>query len=75
MTIPPHRSSVEKPKNHPGEEAAFVMEGTVDIIISEQKWSLQQGDSISIPSQSYHKWDNTTDFPVQVIFAVTPPGF
>ncbi|OUQ15744.1 MerR family transcriptional regulator [Lachnoclostridium sp. An14] len=75
MEIPPHSESANQPHEHEGEEVAYVIEGKVKIIVGSREEWLNTGDSIRIPALSPHKWVNEDEISVQVVFAVTPPGF
>ena len=75
MKIPPLSNSAENPVVHIGEEVAYVLEGSIMLHLGEDIEILNTGDSVKIPPGVQHKWENTTDQEVTVIFAVTPPTF
>ena len=75
MKIPPHSNSAENPIVHIGEEVAYVLEGSILLQIGDDLETLHTGDSVKIPPGVQHKWENTTDKEVTIIFAVTPPTF
>ena len=75
MNIPPQEESSTELLNHIGEEIAYVLNGEVQIFLENNMEILQAGDSIKIPSNVYHKWRNTSDKVVSVLFAMTPPSF
>ncbi len=60
---------------HKGEEVACVIEGKVDIFLESERIILNTGDSIKIPIQVRHKWENPYDEACKVVFAITPPSF
>lgn len=75
MTIPPRSGGESVLQSHTGEEAAYVIEGPVEVVVDETSYTLETGDSIRIAAMSVHNWINHMDAPVKVIFAVTPPSF
>lgn len=75
MKIPSKESSSKELFNHKGEEVAYVMKGSVNLHIMNSIIELNCGDSVKIPPHSMHKWENTSDYDCEVIFAVTPPSF
>lgn len=75
MHIPPLKTPAGVALSHEGEEVAHVIEGSVEIIVSNERYALQAGDSIRIPAHSEHKWENKTKKMVKVVFAVSPPSF
>ncbi|WP_432661792.1 helix-turn-helix domain-containing protein [Wukongibacter baidiensis] len=60
---------------HKGEEVACVIEGKVEILLESERIILNTGDSIKIPAQVRHKWENPYENTCKVIFAITPPSF
>jgi len=75
MVIPPRSGSESQVQSHSGEEVAYVVQGPVEIVVSEVSYTLETEDSIRIPPMSSHKWINHMDGPVKVVFAITPPSF
>lgn len=75
MYIPNNTATEEFNQSHQGEEVAFVLKGTVEVIIEDREYILEEGDSIRIPALTEHRWVNFTDEEVKVIFAITPPSF
>lgn len=75
MKIPSKESSSKELFSHKGEEVAYVMKGNVNLYLMNTVIELECGDSVKIPPRSKHKWENTSDFDCEVIFAVTPPSF
>lgn len=75
MEIYPNSQSVNKAMSHIGEEVAYVLSGSVNLILGDELLTLSEGDSVHIPPATLHKWTNTTNTMVKVIFTVTPPTF
>lgn len=75
MTVPPFYNPENYMVHHKGEEVAYVQSGPIDILISNDRFTLYTGDSIRIPPFANHMWVNRTDKDVTIIFAITPPTF
>ncbi|MEG0856239.1 MAG: helix-turn-helix domain-containing protein [Terrisporobacter sp.] len=75
MKIPPKESSSKELFCHKGEEVAYIMKGNVSLYIMNTVVVLNSGDSVKIPPQSNHKWENHGVEECEVIFALTPPSF
>lgn len=75
MKLSPQSLSSIKPMRHIGEEIAYVLSGSVTIYLGNTIDTLHTGDSVRIPANLEHKWENQTDSEVSILFAVTPPTF
>lgn len=75
MEIPAGTASSDMPREHDGEEVAYVVRGATDILLGGVNYHLNEGDSIKIAPSAPHQWINREKEDVAVIFAVTPPGF
>ncbi|WP_025116124.1 helix-turn-helix domain-containing protein [Lysinibacillus fusiformis] len=75
MTVPPNTSSSEKLLDHRGEEIAVIIEGSIKIYLGEEEYHLDVGDSVKIPANLKHKWENNSNIVAVVLFSVTPPIF
>jgi transcriptional regulator with XRE-family HTH domain len=58
ITIEPGGSTGDKPYVHQGEEAGFVLEGGIEVIVDGQKVILGVGDSFRFTSTSPHQYRN-----------------
>lgn len=56
------------------EESGFVISGTFEIEISGMWHTLQEGDSFRFAGEPY-RWQNTTNKPAILIWAVSPPVY
>lgn len=74
ITLLPDHARVE-PYSHPGEEFAFVLEGSLTVLVQDEEYELGAGDTIHLPSLIPHNWENRTDKPVKVIAVSTPKIF
>jgi len=75
MNVPPNTTSSEKLLSHKGEEIALILEGKIKIYLNEEEYILEKGDSVKIPTNLRHKWENTFTQNAVVLFSVTPPIF
>ncbi|MGG4268040.1 helix-turn-helix domain-containing protein [Peribacillus simplex] len=73
MKVPPNISSSDL--EHRGEEVAFILEGKIKLYLGEEKYLLEAGDSVKIPANFKHKWENNFSQNAVVLFSVTPPAF
>jgi quercetin dioxygenase-like cupin family protein len=58
---------------HDGEECCLVVSGSVRLYIEDEVYNLQKGDSLWFKTNQRHKWDNPSDKPAIIIWAITPP--
>jgi len=73
VTIPPgHRSS---PITHPGEELTYVISGNLRYTLGERKLHLGEGDSVHLPSNTPHCWENPFADAATVLWVGTAPLF
>lgn len=73
--IPAGYSSESHPWMHKGvgEEMVFVVEGTIEISVGGEMFTLEAGDSITFPRTLPHWYRNSTRQTAIVIGAVAPP--
>lgn len=62
--------SDEKLVSHSGEECGVVLEGAMTIILEDEKYILEEGDSLCFNSQVPHRFLNHTDQPSKSIWAM-----
>jgi transcriptional regulator with XRE-family HTH domain len=60
---------------HHGEECGFVMQGKLLVILGEEEYLLNEGDSISFKSTIPHRFINPGNEKSISIWAMTPPSF
>lgn len=75
MKVPSNTSSSENLLEHKGEEVAFILEGKIKVYLGEEEYLLEAGDSVKIPANLKHKWENNFSQNAVVLFSVTPPAF
>lgn len=75
MKLSPNSSTADTFYKHEGEEVIYVMEGKVNLYLDNDLVILDVGDSVRIPAQMRHKWDNPYEEEAVLIFAANPPVF
>ena len=74
VTIEPGGSTY--PDNpHEGEEFGYVIEGTVTIVIDNEKHQAKKGESFYIACDKPHYLENTTNRQAKAIWISSPPSF
>jgi quercetin dioxygenase-like cupin family protein len=61
--------------SHDGDEAGFLLSGTLDLWVGERHFTLHAGDSFSFPSTMPHRYRNDGSIPAQIIWVITPPFY
>lgn len=67
--------SVEKPAGHPGEECILVLEGSMKVIVGNEEYLLEEGDSIYYFASMPHQLISCGDSELVYLSAITPPMF
>jgi quercetin dioxygenase-like cupin family protein len=62
-------------RSHPGEEFAYVLDGTLRLWIGDAIYDLNPGDSIHFKSTVKHRMENPGDKPTVYVCVLTPPVF
>lgn len=57
----------KKPYTHRGQEFLYILEGSLTVILKEEEYLLNSGDSVHIESSSPHTWFNASDQPVKLL--------
>ena len=74
VTIEPGGSTY--PDNpHEGEEFGYVIEGTVTIVIDNEKHQAKKGESFYVACDKPHYLENTTNRQAKAIWISSPPSF
>lgn len=60
--------------NHQGEKAGIVTKGRIKLLIGDDTYDLNEGDSFRFSSMLRHRVDNDSDEESRVIWVVTPPA-
>lgn len=72
--IEPNTSSDEQ-ISHIGEELGYVIEGTLELVLGDERYELKAGDSFHFPSTVPHSYRNPGDTVSRVLWINTPPTF
>ena len=60
--------------NQEQEEVYFVMEGTAEMCLGEERQTLTTGQAVYIPSQVFHQLTNIGDTPLRMLYCYGPAG-
>lgn len=74
MTLPPNLEGSSIRSSHEGEECILVIEGTLVATVGDQRYSLEEGDTITFDAVIPHWWSNLTDKPARILAISTPPS-
>lgn len=74
-TIEPGGNSGEQYNHYGEEECIVVLSGIMEIMINDDVYILQDGDTIQFPSHLPHGWKNTGTDPLEALWIITPPSF
>ena len=55
------------PRSHPGEEFVYVLEGSAELSVGSEKYTLQAGESLVFRSAEPHAYAPSPDFPGQTL--------
>lgn len=60
---------------HEGEECVLVVEGSLVVVVGDERYHLTEGDSLTYDASAPHWYANDGDRPAVFIGAMTPPSF
>ncbi len=75
VRIQPNGSSGPEAYTHRGEDAGYVITGTLELWVGDDRHILEAGDSFRFKSSSPHKFGNASSGVTEVIWVVTPPFY
>jgi quercetin dioxygenase-like cupin family protein len=58
--------------NHPQEEVYYLLEGTGEMCVSQERETVTAGQVIYIPSDAFHQLTNTGEEPLRMLYCYTP---
>ncbi len=64
--------SGDKNMYHPGDELIYVLEGRIRMVIVDEEFVLEGGDSLCFKSHLPHRWENIGDKDARVIWTLSP---
>jgi transcriptional regulator with XRE-family HTH domain len=68
-------TSANSPMAHKGDEAALVLQGGCTFELGNDRYDLNEGDSIYINENTPHRFVNISNVPLIIVSAISPPGF
>jgi transcriptional regulator with XRE-family HTH domain len=71
----PEKEVEEEWYEHEGEEFGFVLAGRYEVMVEDQVYILEEGDSIYFPSRLPHKMRGIGEKVCRVMWVITPPSF
>ena len=74
FTLEPNASS-GKAYRHYGQEFLVILKGKLEIILNDNKYVLNKGDSFYFNSSTPHKYRNLSKGKTELVWIVTPPSF
>ena len=60
--------------NHEQEEVYLVLEGTGEMCVDEERKEIYSGQTVYIPSGSFHQLTNISDEPLKMVYCYGPAG-
>ncbi|WP_299619728.1 XRE family transcriptional regulator [uncultured Tateyamaria sp.] len=72
-TFEPH-SEITEPVSRPTQEVGYLISGRLDLIISDQRFTIHPGDSFRIRGEPF-RWLNPYDAPAVAIWVIAPPVY
>ena len=75
-TIEPGGGTGDEPYTHDSdEEVVIVLSGQLELWVADERYLLEEGDSIAYSSRLPHRNVNNSDRQATVLFCLTPPSF
>ena len=71
----PGSSSGDSPYNHEAQEAGIVISGRLELVIGDDVYLLEAGDSFGFDSTIPHRYSNPGLTEAIVVWAITPPTY
>jgi len=71
-TVPKGGKSGVANMYHPGDELIYLLKGRLQVEIVDEKYILQEGDSLSFKSHLPHSWVNIGDGEANVVWTLSP---
>ena len=59
----------------PGEKIGIVLKGSLEVLVGNDVYKLNEGDSIYYPADVPHSWSALEGDTIEVIWILTPPSF
>ena len=75
ITLEPNGSSGAEAYTHQGEDAGFVLKGSLKLWVGDDTHILNEGDSFRFKSELPHRFANADTRVTEVLWSVTPPFY
>jgi transcriptional regulator with XRE-family HTH domain len=75
LRIKKGKSSGDEKLSHGGEEIHFVLKGTLEYTMNDEKINLSEGDCIHFKALIPHSWRNAGNEEAEVLVIISPPPF
>ena len=72
---PPGAENIKGGYKHPGEELIYVIKGKIQVMIENEAYILEEGDSLHFHGELRHTIKNITDGEVELLSVITPPNY
>ncbi len=72
---PPGADTGAEMLTHDGEETGILLEGRLELVVGNEIFILEEGDSYYFESTRPHRFRNPFDRPARLISAATPSNF
>ncbi len=60
--------------SHPQEEVYFLLEGTGEVCVGDERQDVHGGQAVYIPPDTFHQLTNTGDNPLRMVYCYAPVG-
>jgi len=74
-TFQPGAATGEKNYSRPGEEAGFILKGSLELWVGERHYQLEAGDSFQFPLSEPHRSRNPGETETVVLWVIAPPTY
>jgi transcriptional regulator with XRE-family HTH domain len=71
-TVPMNGMSGNQNMYHPGDELIYLLQGNLKVVIGQETYQLEAGDSLSFKSHMPHRWINNGEADAKVIWTLSP---
>ena len=72
--VEPGATSGDNPLRHPGEELIYMLSGSLEVEVGDQKIRLNSGDSVHFRTDREHRWGNPTKRPAKAVWMALRPA-
>ncbi|WMS41528.1 XRE family transcriptional regulator [Acuticoccus sp. MNP-M23] len=75
IEMQPGGSSGPEKYFHEGEETGLILSGRMRLVVEDDTFTLEEGDSFRFDSHRPHRFENAGDTPCKVLWVCTPPFY